>query len=857
MPLPASFRLVGFDITNTTMLYLTQHTSDCNGGPASRISYVITLSAYCGIVTLYLHRITGDKTLYICVKDSNVSAMDYVHQGTDDWLSFRVQDDGESDGYYMPLFVQISVCVLLLVLSGLFSGLNLGLLSLDQTELKIISNAGSEQEKNWAKRIAPLRKRGNLLLCTMLLGNVIVNSTFTILFDNMTDGLIALISSTVGIVVFGEIVPQAICSRHGLAVGANTYWLTVLFMILTFPASYPISLILDKILGEEMGQVYNKDKLQELIKMTADSRVLQDNEADIMSGALQLTSKSVKDIMTKVSDVFMLDINRTLDFETMSEIMQHGFTRVPVYDEDSNISYLLNTKDLALIDPDDNIPLSVVCKFYDRRPLYVDHDLKLDAMLQEFLIGDSHMAIVQKLHNKCDHDPYYETVGLVTLEDVLEEILQREIIDEKDAPIDDRFKLTRLRSKPEYRILGAEQQRSTLPRQLAFVAFQFLSTTVEPFSEANLSKHVLQNLMKKDIVINLTPTDPPSQKNYIYQKGVPTDRFVLILQGTVEVVTGEENMVFESGPFSFFGVDALDLVRKQSSLNIVKAKDYVPDFSVRAITNVQYLCIDRSLYLVALRTTKMLSNTGAMSVKETFDAEMEKMDRMKGPFSLGFVSPKSARLIKNNDSDMKSSSSFNISVGHTLFAHPMTHSPISYHKSSSCQEASGDDDYKIFLANNGIIQISPASKPINQGDSSNTKTNQPIDITNYLPHSLPAPAPNKSILDVDLYKDISWKIEADRDEEACVVSPPHHSILPQPSSPTEHSFIITETNCDNETRILEEIPLINLTSPPMTISSMSPPQGSGSVSAQRSADDHSDRVPLLGEKAHEIYRVID
>lgn len=158
--------------------------------------------------------------------------------------------------------------IILLCLSGLFSGLNLGLMSLDRTEMKIIAATGTESERRYAKAIQPLRDNGNYLLCSLLLGNVLVNSTLTILLDDLSSGLIAVISSTISIVLLGEIVPQAICSRHGLAVGARTVLLTKLFMALTFPLSYPISVILDKMLGEEIGNVYNRDRLKELLRVS-------------------------------------------------------------------------------------------------------------------------------------------------------------------------------------------------------------------------------------------------------------------------------------------------------------------------------------------------------------------------------------------------------------------------------------------------------------------------------------------------------------------------------------------------------------------------------------------------------------
>jgi metal transporter CNNM len=96
----------------------------------------------------------------------------------------------------LPVWLQISLIVLLLLFSGLFSGLNLGLMALDRTDLKIISTTGTDNEKEYAKKIMPVRRLGNYLLCSLLLGNVLVNSSLTILLDDLTSGLVAIIGST-------------------------------------------------------------------------------------------------------------------------------------------------------------------------------------------------------------------------------------------------------------------------------------------------------------------------------------------------------------------------------------------------------------------------------------------------------------------------------------------------------------------------------------------------------------------------------------------------------------------------------------------------------------------------------------
>ncbi|EGW01965.1 Metal transporter CNNM2, partial [Cricetulus griseus] len=300
--------------------------------------------------------------------------------------AMRGRSELETKKFLLPFWLQVIFISLLLCLSGMFSGLNLGLMALDPMELRIVQNCGTEKEKNYAKRIEPVRRQGNYLLCSLLLGNVLVNTTLTILLDDIAgSGLVAVVVSTIGIVIFGEIVPQAICSRHGLAVGANTIFLTKFFMMMTFPASYPVSKLLDCVLGQEIGTVYNREKLLEMLRVTDPYNDLVKEELNIIQGALELRTKTVEDVMTPLRDCFMITGEAILDFNTMSEIMESGYTRIPVFEgERSNIVDLLFVKDLAFVDPDDCTPLKTITKFYNHPLHFVFNDTKLDAMLEEF-----------------------------------------------------------------------------------------------------------------------------------------------------------------------------------------------------------------------------------------------------------------------------------------------------------------------------------------------------------------------------------------------------------------------------------------------------------------------------------------
>ncbi|XP_069317296.1 metal transporter CNNM2 isoform X2 [Eulemur rufifrons] len=554
---------------------------------------------------------------------------------------------GEEKKFLLPFWLQVIFISLLLCLSGMFSGLNLGLMALDPMELRIVQNCGTEKEKNYAKRIEPVRRQGNYLLCSLLLGNVLVNTTLTILLDDIAgSGLVAVVVSTIGIVIFGEIVPQAICSRHGLAVGANTIFLTKFFMMMTFPASYPVSKLLDCVLGQEIGTVYNREKLLEMLRVTDPYNDLVKEELNIIQGALELRTKTVEDVMTPLRDCFMITGEAILDFNTMSEIMESGYTRIPVFEgERSNIVDLLFVKDLAFVDPDDCTPLKTITKFYNHPLHFVFNDTKLDAMLEEFKKGKSHLAIVQRVNNEGEGDPFYEVLGIVTLEDVIEEIIKSEILDETDLYTDNRTKKKvahreRKQDFSAFKQTDSEMKVKISP-QLLLAMHRFLATEVEAFSPSQMSEKILLRLLKHPNVIQELKYDEKNKKApeyYLYQRNKPVDYFVLILQGKVEVEAGKEGMKFEASAFSYYGVmaltaspgenkspprpcglnhsdslsrsDRIDAVTptlgsSNNQLNSSFLQVYIPDYSVRALSDLQFVKISRQQYQNALMASRM------------------------------------------------------------------------------------------------------------------------------------------------------------------------------------------------------------------------------------------------------------
>eukprot|EP00090_Calanus_glacialis_P004996 TRINITY_DN13820_c0_g1_i1.p1 TRINITY_DN13820_c0_g1~~TRINITY_DN13820_c0_g1_i1.p1 ORF type:complete len:681 (-),score=142.26 TRINITY_DN13820_c0_g1_i1:81-1958(-) len=550
---------------------------------------------------------SSQDTYYICVQ----AGESFIHQGTKVELSIQFYTR------LMPIWLMIVLVTLLLCLSGLFSGLNLGLMALDQTELQIVVKTGTESEQADAKSIMPVRALGNFLLCSLLLGNVLVNNTLTIMLDALTGGggLIAVIGSTFGIVIFGEIIPQAVCSRHGLAVGAKTLGITKFFMLVTSPLSFPISKLLDCVLGVELGTVYNRARLIELLRVTQENIDLNKDEVNILTGALVLQEKKVEDIMTPIGDCYMLNVESVLDFKTISEIKDKGYSRIPVYeDEESNVVHILLTKDLLFVDPDDKKPLAEICQFYKTPFTFVDKNMPLNKMLDDFKTGENgHLAIVKG-------DEENNAIGLVTLEDIIEEIIQAEIIDETDIVLDNKSKTKRgkkgrfLKEKEFRMFIGTTSNKVDVSPQTSLAVLQFLSTSLAPFHVDNLKTDVLKKMLMLDVFRESKFTnDDEARENPILRRGKPCEHFILIIEGKVEVEIGVEGYVFESGSFTSFGKQVLEQVLEfgtpakegTTKMRNPSQMTWIPECTIIPKTDVLYLKIRHNTYKAALLASRV------------------------------------------------------------------------------------------------------------------------------------------------------------------------------------------------------------------------------------------------------------
>ncbi|GJJ75393.1 metal transporter CNNM [Entomortierella parvispora] len=349
------------------------------------------------------------------------------------WTLPEQEHEGE-DATSIDFWIKMGLIVFLVMIGGIFAGLTIGLMGLDETNLHVLMASGSSNEQVNAEIVFSLLSRGkHWVLVTLLLGNVIVNETLPVVLDSeLGGGVVAILISTLLIVIFGEIIPQAVCARYGLAIGAYCAKPMLVFMYIMSPAAYPIAMLLDSWLGVHHGTTYRRTELKTLVSLHQVDGIgeLTDDEVTIIASVLDLKEKPVSMVMTPLEDVFTLSEDAILDEELMEEIMSAGFSRIPIYrhDDPSNFIGMLLVKRLITYDPEDHIAVRQFA--ISSLPEAAPNTSCLD-ILNFFQEGRSHMAIVTS-----EPGGFGLPVGVITLEDVIEELLGEEIVDESDVYVD-------------------------------------------------------------------------------------------------------------------------------------------------------------------------------------------------------------------------------------------------------------------------------------------------------------------------------------------------------------------------------------------------------------------------------------
>ncbi|AIY84866.1 putative membrane CBS domain-containing protein [Clostridium baratii] len=326
---------------------------------------------------------------------------------------------------------QIILLVILLVLSGFFSMSETALMSLSKIRIRHMVEEGVKG----SKLVEKLIEDPNRLLGAILIGNNIVNigasaiaTSLAVKIFNGSESAVAVATAimTVLVLIFGEITPKSIAKQKSeqvaLKVSKPVQFCVAVFkpFVAMFTA---ISSVFIRLFGGDPKATepfITEEELKTMVGVSEEEGVLEDVEKEMIFNVFDFADLQVKDVMVQRVDVTAIDVNDGYE-DILKVIQEDQFSRIPVYDDTiDDIVGVLNVKDLIIADKRD-------CKFkvtdYMREPLYTFEFKKITELFNEMKKSRNHMAVVL--------DEYGGTVGIVTIEDVVEEIVG-DIEDEYD-----------------------------------------------------------------------------------------------------------------------------------------------------------------------------------------------------------------------------------------------------------------------------------------------------------------------------------------------------------------------------------------------------------------------------------------
>ena len=340
--------------------------------------------------------------------------------------------------------VVVLVCILL---SGYFSATETAFTAINKIRLR----AKAEDGDKGAKRVLKLADNYDRLLTTILIGNNIVNilasSLFTLLMIALipkNEGLATTLSTvilTVVILIFGEITPKVLAKEfpEGFARFSAPFINVLAWLLIPFTFLFGLwKKLLLKIFKHKEDNAITDDELKILVEEAEHEGGINAQESDLIRSAIEFNDLEAKDILVPRVDVIAIDCQTPLT-EVDKIFMETRYSRLPVYkDTVDNIIGILHEKDFIKQRLDENFSLEKASK----PAIFVVSTTKISAVLQQLQKSKSHMAVVS--------GEFGDTVGIITMEDILEELVG-EIWDEHDEVLSD---ITQ-ESETEYKVLGS------------------------------------------------------------------------------------------------------------------------------------------------------------------------------------------------------------------------------------------------------------------------------------------------------------------------------------------------------------------------------------------------------------------
>jgi len=316
------------------------------------------------------------------------------------------------------VIVKIILILIFLILSALTSGCEVAFFSLDKSIIP------EDNSNKLIKKIESLLEKPKRLLATILISNNFINIAIVILFASIDNPYLSSINNpiietiievgVIGMLILfiGDILPKIYANRNPLIfskVMVNPIYFLDRYILFLFnqPMSKSMN-YLESSLAKDTEQL-SVDKLSQALELT-DSKETSKEEKKILKGIVNFGNVETRQIMCPRVDVFALEANKDMN-EIIDELISNGFSRVPVFEDNlDKIQGVLYVKDLLPHLEKENFNWTSLL----RKPLYIPENKKLDDLLTEFKTKKIHMAIVV--------DEYGGTSGIITLEDVIEEI---------------------------------------------------------------------------------------------------------------------------------------------------------------------------------------------------------------------------------------------------------------------------------------------------------------------------------------------------------------------------------------------------------------------------------------------------